>query len=328
MTGLDSAFAALNVQPVPPGGQLVTLRVCDLPGRNAWIALGPDNTEHLILDSSEAGAPPMPGTLTAYTHTLTLDDRTGAFLDISCATPALAEVFEQFCAAVVEQLPTAGQPVDALRSILERWRRFLVPGVQPSRERVAAVVGELTVLHQLCQLDPTAVTWWTGPSGARHDFRHGGAAIEVKTTLTTTGLRITVNGADQLQAPDGGRLHLHHVRLEAVPDGSLSAPGLVELILARGASVEELYDRLTAAGLPPAQLSDITDTTFEVRGRITVAVDDQLPRIVPASFTGGTQPAETGELTYQIDLGPHLDRALDEPAWQEVLADLAAAGQL
>ena len=81
---------------------------------------------------------------------------------------------------------------------------------------------------------PHRVECWVGPTGGRHDFRRGAIAVEVKTTRAHTSRQVTIHGEDQLDAPDGGALHLHFVRLEEVPSGGASVTSLVDDLLTVG----------------------------------------------------------------------------------------------
>lgn len=319
--GIDLAFAALNAQALPRKGQLTTLHVSGVPG--VWAGLDDSGNAHLLLPDKGDVPPDVPAGLSVELRPLLIDRSERAVLDLSCTTPALAEVFEQFSQALVDELSTGAAPATALTAILERWRRFLLISTGgPSTERLAGIVGELLVLLDLTRSSPRAVNWWTGPAGARHDFRHGPHALEVKTTLATTSTRITVNGVDQLLPPEHGTLHLHHVRLEQVPGGPLTAAGVIDDLLSLGAPVEALYRALDSSGLPPARINESTTTAFVIRGRTTLPVDDRLPRIVPASFVHGREPVGTDAITYQIDLAAHLPRALDDMQWAGVLDTL------
>jgi hypothetical protein len=135
---------------------------------------------------------------------------------------------------------------------------------------------------------------------------------------------ITIHGEDQLLEPDDGQLFLHLVRLEEVPDGGRSVSTLVDELLAAGAPAQSLFEALTAAGIPPAELAAIDTVRFDVRERMTFPVDDQMPRIVPASFSDGARPVGVIDVTYRINLDHVLDRALDDAGYNAMVQRLAA----
>ena len=181
-------------------------------------------------------------------------------------------------------------------------------GGPPGREKLAAALGELLVLRDVVRADRShRVDSWVGPFGGRHDFRRGAVALEVKITRSHTSRDVTIHGEDQLDPPPNGSLHLHFVRLEEVPSGGESVATLVDELLSGGVVADRLFEALAATGVPPAELSATGDVSFEVRERLTVPIDDQTPRIVPASFIGGAPPTGVLDLSYVISI----DHALD-----------------
>ena len=137
---------------------------------------------------------------------------------------------------------------------------------------------------------------------------------------------MTIHGEDQLLAPDGGQLYLHLVRLEEVPGGGRSVSSLVDELLTAGVPTETLFDKIAAAGLPVAQVAATTGIAFDVRERLTLPVDDTMPRIIPSSFSGGHRPGGVVDISYVIDLDRCLGSALPEPAYTDLMKTIAAKG--
>ncbi len=244
---------------------------------------------------------------------------------MTCLFNSVAEVFEHFMAAVAEQVHAGVAGVTALMQVLEKWREFLIrAGSAPSRSKVASIYGELLLLRDLLISSPDlSAEVWVGPYGTRHDFRRGARALEVKTTLSHTSREVVIHGEDQLLEPEGGRLHLHVVRLEHVPEGGNNLPLLIDDLLSRGASAEVLFAALGAAGLPAAELAETSGIAFDIRERFTVPVDARLPRITPASFTGGERPVGVRDIAYVIDLDHSLPQCLGEEAYSAMLIEFA-----
>ena len=89
-----------------------------------------------------------------------------------------------------------------------------VPAEGLSEEAQRGLFGELAVLENLClaELDKSeAVSSWTGPDAAHQDFKIGGAAVEVKTTLATRHARISITNEKQLDERPHLVLLLVHV---------------------------------------------------------------------------------------------------------------------
>jgi len=89
-----------------------------------------------------------------------------------------------------------------VETVLQRWRQFLIaPSGPPGRGRAAEILSELLVVSDAVHGRGFP---WIGPFGARHDMRCGSEAVEVKTTRSHTGHRVTIHGEDQLLAPEQG----------------------------------------------------------------------------------------------------------------------------
>jgi hypothetical protein len=259
---------------------------------------------------------------------LSVGEETRTYLDVTCLFESVADVFEHFVAAVADRVNA--KPEDAtgaLTEVLEKWKTFLIPAQEPlGRGKLAAAFGELLVLRDIVGTDPLKrIDSWVGPFGARHDFRRAAVAVEVKTTRSHTSREVTIHGEDQLEAPEGGSLYLHFVRLEEVPSGGETVQSLVDDVLSSGATADRLFQALTAAGIPLAELAATTDTSFEVRERLTLPIDDHAPRIVAASFIGGARPTGVLDLTYVISLDHFIERSLSEVDYRQLLVQLAEA---
>ncbi len=322
-----SALLALRSQGAPAAEQLSVIALEDAPG--ALLGVDGLGHPHLLLEVPLAvGAIPDPGVATVgvSTRMLRISDRDARFLDVQCLFESVAEVFDHFVVGVVEKNLAGLDPVASVTNVLERWRQFLVPAKAPvGREKLAAVFGELLLLVDIGAIDASkAIASWVGPFGGRHDVRRGPVAIEVKTTRAHTSRQVTIHGEDQLDAPEGGTLHLHLVRIEEVPDTGRSVSSLADELLSEGVPADELFTALGAAGVPAAELSGTADVTFEVRERFTVPVDAETPRIVPDSFIGGARPVGVVDLSYVVDLDHSIDRALDGDGYANLLAELTA----
>jgi hypothetical protein len=137
---------------------------------------------------------------------------------------------------------------------------------------------------------------------------------------------VTIHGVDQLLQPEGGALHLHFVRLEAVPGGGDSVPGLIDQLLSAGAPPGDLFDAVAAAGLAPADYNAADRIRFVIRERLTVPIDDASPRIVPLSFVGAGPPPGVVDISYRIDIDRTRDRLLSDDAYADLIRDIAARG--
>ena len=320
------AYAALATHGKAEHGGLVTLAVGSID--NAWVAMDEHSRQHLLLQTdSEVEIDPGVTTLAVSIRPLRMAARDIRVLDVACLFASLSEVFDHFAAAVIQRVAEGhDEPADAVKTVLESWKSFLVPpSGPPGLETIAATLGELLVVRDAVNNSGLVdIGFWSGPFGQRHDLRGGVTAVEVKTSRAHTGYRVTIHGEDQLLPPDGGQLYLHYVRLELVHGGPLRLTAVVDELLEFGVPAEELFRALTASGVPAVDLAATEKTTFDLLERMTLPVDNQTPRIIPASFSGGQRPLGVVDISYVIDLSHIADRALGEAEYKALTRSVAA----
>lgn len=243
------------------------------------------------------------------------------FADLVCLRPELNGVFGALCVDVLTRLEALpGEPETILRQALAEWRSlFAGSGRLLSVPRLAGLFGELTVLLRLLERSGDAFTTWVGPEGERHDFKRDHHAVECKTSLAHEGRRVRVHGLDQLEAPDGGRLLLAFLRVEALPGDGVSVPDLVERATA---VVEEasLMNRLELVGYRPEDAEHYAAIRFATLDDLWFEVDDDFPRLTAGSFPEGPPPAVI-DVDYTLDLSHALPLA-DESVVELFLATL------
>jgi hypothetical protein len=319
------AFAALGTHGKAEHQGLATLAIDSVAG--VYVAIDDQSRQHLLLETpTEVEVDSGVTTLAISTRPLLIAGRELLALDITCLFAALSEVFDHFAAAVIQRIVVASErPESALKSVLASWKSFLVPpSGPPGTDKIAATLGELLVVRDTVKTSGRIdIGFWSGPFGQRHDLRGGTTAMEVKTSRAHTGYRVTIHGEDQLLPPEDGELYLHFVRLESVHNGRLRLTAVVDDLLDAGVSAEQLFRALNASGLPAVDLPATDKTTFDLLERMTLRVDDQTPRIVPASFTSGQRPQGVIDITYVIDLSENKERALEDDAYNAVTVNLA-----
>jgi hypothetical protein len=279
----------------------------------------------LLTEVAEPGPEDRNGAVTVVNRSLDTDAGRRTFVVVSCRRLSLRDVFDHFVAGVVEAGTESPErhPAATALAVLSRWRELFRPASEALGAReLAALIAELLVLEEIVSRNALgSLTVWAGPGGARHDFRRGSAAIEVKSTLSHTARRISVNGIDQLEEPADGSLTLAWHRLERVEDGPHSVFGVADRIIAAGAPAGQLYGLLEQAGSPPSLREAHEAVRFDLRERELFAVDTGFPRIIPASFPGGL-PTGVDDFRYAVEL-PCPDAALASPAVDELFARMA-----
>ena len=254
----------------------------------------------------------------------------GLWIDVVCADSANNEAFTKLCAEIVASAKSGvgGERREAVMMILQRWRWFWSdPASSLSDAAALGLFGELWFLRHWIPVR-SAVRWWRGPLGDRHDFVHPQVSVEIKTASERSDgpPRHRITHIDQLGDPETGKLLLFS--LVVVPD-RLAADSLGSLVdeldtIMRDTPVERLWrDRLSKAGWRSAR-ADRYREPFRILSEALYVVDDAFPRILRRTFPNGEPPRGVDDIGYSIDLSVVADThriATSPPA--EVLGPLA-----
>ncbi|MDT8910554.1 PD-(D/E)XK motif protein [Amycolatopsis sp. PS_44_ISF1] len=221
------------------------------------------------------------------------------YADLGCVRRDLDEVFTGLVADVLAAVAEASErPLKALYNVLNRWRALFQPSPAPlSADGLAGLFGELVVLNHLLEGESTAIDFWTGPSGHRHDFTVGARGIEVKTSTAPKDRKVRIHGVEQLQPPPHGDLDLVWIRLEPVVERGRTIGDLVEAARKAGDDETGLLFKLAEAGYRPVDADLYRDKHFVIREERWYEVDAGFPRVEPSSAPPGVT-----DLDYTIDL--------------------------
>ncbi|MCX4981106.1 PD-(D/E)XK motif protein [Streptomyces sp. NBC_00572] len=254
------------------------------------------------------------------------DDETyQTYADLSCLRSDLNDLFTDLCVDVMstaQRLPE--NPLKALHHVLDRWKElFRSQGAPLTREQMAGLFGELTLLCRLFQHNTSAHRLWIGPTGHRHDFSSGVTAIEVKSGTSTSGRRPRIHGLDQLESPEGGTLALVWFRLLNVPAGG---PGLslVDLVdQARRLCDDEgsLLDLLAAAGYRPSDIDHYRDVRFAVGEETWYHVSADFPGLTSRRLGEAGLSVSVLDVEYTIDLSGDVPTAMPEDEVSRLIDD-------
>ncbi|HEX2092242.1 MAG TPA: PD-(D/E)XK motif protein [Longimicrobiaceae bacterium] len=314
MTRAGSAYAFDLLRTESPTAASIRVRDSDVTVQGGTVLHGLDTDGHLhllvplsggedgVTDQRSAGVQLRPTTLAAGGH----QDR---YLDVVCLLPHLAPLFCQVADEMLEEIRHGPErPAIACQMVLDRWRELLERRRTKllGPEQLLGLFAELLVLDQLAVRHPgTALARWTGPLGHRLDFVSGSNAIEVKASEAREGRMVEIHGDRQLEPLPGGTLHLIYTRLEARDESGETIPELVDQIIGRGVPRIRFIEILEAFGFMLSDRDAYQQFRYVVLEHLTYLVNDQFPRIIPASFVAGSVPPGISRLRYTIDLsGP------------------------
>ncbi|MGE8407843.1 MAG: PD-(D/E)XK motif protein [Pseudomonas sp.] len=220
------------------------------------------------------------------------------FLRLESSIEWLRNEFGLIC----EHMVSVGSDNAARRELLanplvwwERWRHLL--GNALVDRHSYDVLAELLAVEVLA-LKGIAFEW-SGPFGGVVDIKTPLTDYEVKSTISRYAAVINVAGQFQLAASASKPLQLLHFRFELVDDG-LSVDLVCDRLIALGVDSIMLENALQRLGLDAGcSARKEAYNLLEVRSYV---VDDDFPRVTPASFVGGVLPVGVVQLEYKVDL--------------------------
>lgn len=239
-----------------------------------------------------------------------------AFLDVMC-TASNGHSGMNLCSSdIVREVAAGDSSLTAVRKTLDKWRRFWggVTSAVLSDDAVKGLFGELWFLvFWVLPRGTRHVTNWVGPGGSRHDFEWNTLSVEVKTTTSIRGHIHTINGLDQLQAPENGPLYLYSLRLRREQGAANSVPVLIDGIQNALQGEPWLFDsfnsKLALAGYSPVHRDYYAELRFRVVEERLFRVEDPFPRLTNSNFTQGL-PQGIESLNYDVNLSGIVDRCL------------------
>jgi hypothetical protein len=241
---------------------------------------------------------------------LTFDGLVHTYVAVVCHRRDLADLFDDILADILNELSETDDQADLVcKRTLDRWRELL----RGNRDRMGesevwGLFGELIVLERILEADPGHdLSAWTGPDREPHDFRLARGDLEVK-TLGIRGAEIEIHGLDQLEPPEGGKLHLVLVRLAMAPNG-VTLPELVERIKPKIGDPTAFGVKMEKVGYRDAEAHNYQNRRFKIGDIAGIEVDRDFPRITKSSLVGGL-PEEVTTLTYTLDISTSLTGAL------------------
>ena len=281
-----------------------------------YVAVDSRGRRHLLLTLDE-GHPSLADEgsrgLTVLTRDLELNGgKRSRYVDIVCESPIGHSMLDIVCGELSDLLRTSTEtPTEVVTRVLAKWRRFWgqLPNQVLTQEAQAGLFAEVWFLCYwlLAALPPRdTLRAWRGPFGARHDFERPRLSVEVKATASTRGRIFEINGVDQLDPPQDGRLMFFGLRLREEAGASNTLPLLIETCRRQvqvDPDAEGLFETaLITAGYISAHEDEYDKIHWRVVEELLFDVRDEFPRIVPASFRNGL-PQGVEEMQYSVNLG-------------------------
>jgi Putative PD-(D/E)XK family member, (DUF4420) len=233
------------------------------------------------------------------------------YVDFICLDTTGFSGFDLIGSEIIFELAKATKtPAEIIHSVLAKWRRFWgqIPQDILSRNEVIGLFAEIRFLSEklIPEVGPAeAVKRWRGPFGSRHDFEWQGGSVEVKATTSSRGRIFHINGIDQLEPPEHGKLYFFGVRLREEGGAEQTLPGLIKTCRNLLDSDDEAVDRfesaLLQAGYSPLHNEEYEKIRFRIIEETLFEIAGDFPRICAGNFSGGI-PAGVERVEYEINL--------------------------
>lgn len=315
MTTIPDAVWQQVEQARPSGDELVARQALPSLTERILVAADARGRRHLLVALSDDDEPFRDRSsrgLTVETKDLVLSDQDGVrYITLRCEDAAGHTMFGLIGADIAEQIAiSVATPADIVSRVLAKWRRFWgqLPTQILTREEQIGLFSELWFLAYwlIPAVGPQeALTRWRGPMGGRHDFEKAGLSVEAKGTASVRGRIFSIGSISQLEPPESGRLLLFGMRVREEGGASNTLPALVrvcrELASAFGDAEGALETALISAKYVASHEDEYAKVHWRVVEDVLFGVQDDFPRLTPASFSGGL-PVGVEEVEFTINL--------------------------
>jgi len=153
-----------------------------------------------------------------------------------------------------------------------------------------------------------AVKRWRGSFGSRHDFEWQGCSVEVKATTSSRGRIFHINGIDQLDPPENGKLFFFGVRLREEGGAEQTLPSIIEacrnLLITDDEALDKFEYALIQARYSPHHNEEYEKMRFRIIEEMLYEVKDDFPRIGISNFIEGI-PSGIERVEYEINLNAY-----------------------
>ena len=200
------------------------------------------------------------------------------------------DIFLTICSDLAESLDLRphNERYSVFNEFLERWTSFFeyagTEGMSPNIQ--IGLYGELFWLKKIIDTginSYSALDSWKGCQRAYHDFEINGKVVEVKTTMTKSPVKVTINNERQLDERGLESLHLLVISLIKSESGGLSLPDLISEIIEKlkeqpGCGI--LFTKLLKSAGYIEKHAYLYKDTYTVRNYELYSVRDDIPRII------------------------------------------------
>ena len=222
--------------------------------------------------------------------------------------------FSTLCAELIEPGAEGEHRLEILADPVAWWKDWKeLLGNRNIDERIYDTLGELCVLKTLISAGEEAA--WNGPDGASYDIELPDRFVEVKSSTVRDRKEVTISSQFQLDPPNK-RLELVFCQFEPTICSGESIDSVVKWFEDIGYNVNTINEKLLSKGFEIGMSS--RKRTFLLHNMLMYTVDENFPRITPASFVGGTMPAGITKKSYSVDLSGMVPKSMLQGVADEI----------
>lgn len=210
----------------------------------------------------------------------------------------IADTFATLCADLIDPGESGEKRMAICNDPVQWWQRWKeIVGNKNVNDTIYDTLGELYVLKLLRETgyDPK----WNGPHRASYDIELKDCFVEVKSTIVRDRKEITISSQFQLNPPDRP-LYLVLCQLEETSSSGESIDSIISWFKSIGLNTQPLDELLALKGFEVGMSA--RQRTFIIHGVLKYLVDENFPRITPASFKNDVMPANITKISYTVDL--------------------------
>ena len=234
---------------------------------------------------------------------------TEAWVSLSRQSAGSLDMFARMAEDVISMLQSQDYIDDEMLFLLflgriRAWQEFMEKGrddvLRPEAE--VGLFGELTVLKMVLEAQVSAdmaLDSWHGPLGELHDFRIGGGAIEVKSTVAETGFPATVGSLEQLDESLVQPLYLAGIRLSLDNSGSTLPEFVADLrsVLSANLLAQGMFESLVLRAGFLWAFSGSYRRRFMHTDTLVIPVRDNFPKLIRGNVNIAIR-----KVRYELDL--------------------------
>lgn len=231
----------------------------------------------------------------------TVKGKNKLFLELLCLVPELNQTFTDVVKNICERIEQGQGPLQSVKESIEEFRELLKQAsLRVTDDEILGLLGELLQLELFVKHNIDAIDNWSGPDKKRHDFIFNGVSVEVKTSQRTGAPVIKIHGLEQLDVSEDGSLLLSYFRVEAVPEGGMTIPALIDKLKLKISHVA-LKEKLNLYNYSDKSRSHWEKYRWNLLGKKHYVVDENFPKLTKTELGGKPLPG-ISEIQYSVNL--------------------------